>query len=101
DLLQARLSRRRLAIPATACVAALSRDRAVVPDALARATVEAALRFAAGQTGAIPEQVTAWAEVAACRKPLGESLAEASQRIAGAVSAGASVLAHQALRGIR
>src|SRR6516162_8174092 len=42
-LLQAGLSRRCPAIPATACVAALSRDLAV-PEALARATVEAAMR---------------------------------------------------------
>lgn len=42
-LLQASLGRRRPAIPATSCVAALSRDLAV-PEALARATIEAAMR---------------------------------------------------------
>ena len=42
-LLQASLRRRQPAIPAMACVAALSRDL-VVPEALARATIEAAMR---------------------------------------------------------
>src|SRR3954447_10173052 len=55
DLLQARLGRRHLAIPATACLAALSRDTTAVPDALIRATVEAGLRFAAGEVGRVPE----------------------------------------------
>jgi RNA polymerase sigma factor (sigma-70 family) len=83
DLLQERLGRRQLAIPATACLVALSRDVEAVPDALARATVEAALQFAAGETGAVPGPVAAWAEAVARRKHLGEVLAEVCRRVAG------------------
>jgi RNA polymerase sigma factor (sigma-70 family) len=96
DLLQARLGRRELAIPATVCVAALSRDMAVVPAGLRQATVEAALRFAAGETRAISEQVTTWAEVAARRWHLGAALAEASRRIVATVAAGLRGLARRA-----
>lgn len=72
-----------------------------VPDELARATVEAALRFAAGQTGAIPGPVVAWAEAVARRKQLGEVLAEVSRCVAGAVAAGASLLGHPGPEGGR
>jgi hypothetical protein len=50
DLLQARLGLRQPAIPATACVAVLSRDSAV-PESLARATVEAAMRSRRARRG--------------------------------------------------
>jgi hypothetical protein len=86
DLLQARLGRRRLAIPASACVGALSRDVAVVPEELVRATVEAALPFAAGETGSIPDSVIAWSDAVAGRKHLGAVLAAVSRRVAGALA---------------
>jgi RNA polymerase sigma factor (sigma-70 family) len=101
DLLRDRLGRRDLAIHAQVCIQALTRDPAPpVPDALARSTVEAAVGFAAGETRDIPGRVTARAEAALRRKRFREALADASRRAIGAVAAGASVLAHQALGGI-